>query len=294
MPTSGTDSASRRRRSRRTDPSTLTRLDRRRVDERRTRLGVPEGGDRAYRKCRSARDWWTSRTGIGAGMSETNVWDVGGLVIRGVELVHVHRGFDELAPSEMWAWCEDLAAVGIRLAVTVHDLDSPRLADQMGHHERLRALVHHADALFTLTDAANTELVRRWGRPATVVAHPPMVPAELRITLPEQLVADQPALVWLGACRANVDVDAAVELVERCGRCSGHEPRGRVSFRLRRRWLGANRSPSAGSRPRRRRVGSRTPAGRSTPGPAAPARRRDRSGSRARDTRCSRRSGRRH
>jgi beta-1,4-mannosyltransferase len=149
-------------------------------------------------------------------LADVDVWDVDQLVARGVELVHLHGGFDEVAPTVMWNWCEQLTAVGIRLAVTVHDLDNPRLADQLQHHERLRALIHHAHTLFTLTNSANTELVRRWGRPATVVPHPRMATEELRATVCHRPAVDRPALVWLGACRANVDVDAVVDLIEHC------------------------------------------------------------------------------
>jgi glycosyltransferase involved in cell wall biosynthesis len=145
---------------------------------------------------------------------ELDVWDVDALLDQRAVLVHLHGGFDHVSPHGLWAWSERLAGAGIRLACTLHDLDHPRYVDQTEHHERLRALVHQADDLFTLTSSANVEIVRRWGRPATVVPHPRMVTDAQRRGLCGE--ANRPTLVWLGACRANTHIDAVLDLVLRC------------------------------------------------------------------------------
>jgi hypothetical protein len=58
----------------------------------------------------------------------------------------------------------------------VHDLEHPQLNDQAGYRAQLDVLIPGADALFTLTEGAATEIHRRWGRTALVVPHPAVVP----------------------------------------------------------------------------------------------------------------------
>jgi hypothetical protein len=58
----------------------------------------------------------------------------------------------------------------------VHDLRNPHHVDRRTHDEHLDVLIPAADALITLTTGAAEEIFRRWGRVATVVPHPHVVP----------------------------------------------------------------------------------------------------------------------
>ncbi len=145
---------------------------------------------------------------------EYSLWDVPSLVRAGVGLVHLHFGFEDISPDALRAWCRGVQHHGIALVHTVHDLDNPHLVDQSDHHERLDILIENADALFTLTDAANSHLVARWGRNATVVPHPHVAPFEsIASTVP---AATDSVLVWLGAMRSNLDLDAVHHLIGDC------------------------------------------------------------------------------
>ncbi|HSM66150.1 MAG TPA: hypothetical protein VK860_07590 [Ilumatobacteraceae bacterium] len=143
-----------------------------------------------------------------------DVWDVDALVARDVDVVHVHFGFEHVTPDDMWAWCAALHRAGIRLALTVHDIDNPHLVDQRTHHLRLAALLHHADELYTLTPSASAEIVARWGRHATIAPHPPIVPDPTIDAIRRRPPTSRPVLVWLGALRPNVDLDIVVDIVD--------------------------------------------------------------------------------
>jgi hypothetical protein len=140
-------------------------------------------------------------------------WDVDGLVACGVSIVHLHFGFEDVEAQQLRAWCGELHRRGISLVHTVHDIDNPHLADQRAHHDRLDILIGEADALFTLTDRANSELVARWGRCATVVAHPPIAPWITDDVRTRGQHHRGPVIVWLGALRTNIDLDAVCRLI---------------------------------------------------------------------------------
>jgi hypothetical protein len=94
------------------------------------------------------------------------------------DVLHVHFGFDDRTPAQLRALVEALRAVGTPLVVTVHDLRNPHHRDPAAHTAALDVLIPAADALLTLTAGAAEAIRARWGRLATVVPHPHVVPIE--------------------------------------------------------------------------------------------------------------------
>lgn len=101
---------------------------------------------------------------------------------RTFDLVHLHFGFDAASPDRLRQWVAELRAAGTPLVFTVHDLVNPHFADAADHLAQLDVLVPAADALITLTPGAATEIADRWGRTATVVPHPHVVPLDRSAT----------------------------------------------------------------------------------------------------------------
>ncbi|GAA2009876.1 glycosyltransferase [Nakamurella flavida] len=121
-----------------------------------------------------------------------------------IDLVHLHFGFDAADPAGLRDWVAALDTHRIPLVMTVHDLVNPHFADQRGHLAHLDVLVPAATELITLTAGAAAEIARGWGRTATVVPHPHVVPlAQLRDPVPPR-----PTLtvgVHAKSLRANLD-----------------------------------------------------------------------------------------
>jgi hypothetical protein len=94
----------------------------------------------------------------------------------GVDVVHVHFGFDATSPDQLREVVEVLAERRVPLVVTVHDLENPHFTDQSAHAQRLDVLLPAAATLITLTDGAAAEIGRRWNREAVVLPHPHVLP----------------------------------------------------------------------------------------------------------------------
>ena len=94
------------------------------------------------------------------------------------DVLHVHFGFEHFTAAELAEALETQHAHGGAVAVTVHDLENPHLTDQGPHRERLRVLLAHADAVFTLTPGAAEAVARDYGVRALVVPHPHIVPLD--------------------------------------------------------------------------------------------------------------------
>lgn len=109
--------------------------------------------------------WWPH-----PGLDPAHLHEVGA----GVDLVHLHFGFEHRTLHEMEAWVDTLDDLGLPLVATVHDLENPHLADNEVHEHHLALLVARATTVLTLTTCAAQEIERRWGRRPTVVAHPPL------------------------------------------------------------------------------------------------------------------------
>jgi hypothetical protein len=91
-------------------------------------------------------------------------------------VMHVHFGFDAIAPSDLEAVVAALRRQGKPLVVTVHDLRNPHHDTAHLHDAQLGVLVRAADALITLTPGAASTIRARWGREAVVLPHPHVVP----------------------------------------------------------------------------------------------------------------------
>ena len=96
----------------------------------------------------------------------------------GFDVMHLHFGFDAATPDSLREWVSALRSAGKPLVFTVHDLVNPHFADPTTHLANLDVLVPAADAVLTLTGGAAAEIAARWGRTATVVPHPHVVPLD--------------------------------------------------------------------------------------------------------------------
>ncbi|WP_375483123.1 glycosyltransferase family 2 protein [uncultured Jatrophihabitans sp.] len=130
----------------------------------------------------------------------------------GIDVVHVHFGYDHVDPDALDGWLARLDELGLALAVTVHDLRNPHHADRRRHDAHLSLLLQHAQRALTLTDAAADECRRRFGRRPEVVVHPTLLSAADVGAALGRPPADPPTvLVPLKALRRNVvDPDAVV------------------------------------------------------------------------------------
>ena len=143
-----------------------------------------------------------------SGVRRCDDWDVSEMEKLGVDLVHVHFGFERFAIDELEQWIRVVERHGIHMVHTVHDIDNPHLVDQRSHHERTRLLVERADDVITLTSAAATAIFTRWNRKVSVIAHPPLgrhqTIAAARTRRP---------LMWLGTMRPNIDREIVESIV---------------------------------------------------------------------------------
>lgn len=97
---------------------------------------------------------------------------------RDADLLHVHFGFDDRTPAQLRALVAELAALRMPLVLTVHDLRNPHHETPDAHDAALDVLVPAAAEVITLTGGAAAQIRRRWGREATVLPHPAVVPPE--------------------------------------------------------------------------------------------------------------------
>jgi len=122
------------------------------------------------------------------------------------DLMHLHFGFESADPAILAGWCADLAGAGKPLVVTVHDLVNPQLTDQRRHVALLDVLIPRADRLITLTAGAAAAIRRRWGRRATVIPHPHIVPLDWTVPrVPTRPTGDFVVGLSVKDLRANVD-----------------------------------------------------------------------------------------
>ncbi len=124
---------------------------------------------------------------------------------RDFDLDHLHVGFDATTPDERTTWTAALAARGRPMVLTVHDLTNPHFVDQTRHRENLDVLIAAADQLITLTSSAAAQIEQQWGRRASIIPHPHVVP--LRDVWPKQPSTASALVLGMHAksLRANVD-----------------------------------------------------------------------------------------
>lgn len=138
------------------------------------------------------------------------------------DVLHVHFGFDSVGPHQLQEVVEVLRQAGSALVLTVHDLHNPHFADRTRHLAQLDVLVPAATEVLTLTEEAAAEITARWGRTATVVPHPHIVPLDRIPQGPARPVsppsgpgakaADREVVIGVHAkdLRANVDPFSAL------------------------------------------------------------------------------------
>jgi glycosyltransferase involved in cell wall biosynthesis len=132
------------------------------------------------------------------------VAELGGLA----DLIHVHFGFDHLDADAAQRWVDALAAAGLPLVLTVHDLRNPHHPTRGRHEAVLEVLLPAAAAVTTLTPGAAAEVEHRFGRTADVLPHPTLLPDDEL----DPDVARDPSLVivHLKSLRRNLQDPAAV------------------------------------------------------------------------------------
>ncbi len=91
------------------------------------------------------------------------------------DVAHVHVGLVELSPVAFFGFVVRLRAHGKPLVVTVHNLEHSCL-DTETLDELLRTAVPAADEVVTFTVGAGRAILRRWGRTAHILPHPPVLP----------------------------------------------------------------------------------------------------------------------
>lgn len=128
----------------------------------------PAGAERS-----AASEWWPPRMLEPAWAHEHDDFDV----------FHIHFGFDACEPAQLEELVRVLRRKGVPLVYTVHDLQNPHHDSTREHDAQLNVLIPGADALITLTSGAARQIARRWGREATVLPHPHVVPLDLAARL---------------------------------------------------------------------------------------------------------------
>ena len=132
------------------------------------------------------------------------------------DLMHVHFGFDAIAPEDLEAVVASLRRHGKPLVVTVHDLRNPHHDTAQLHDAQLGVLVTAADALITLTPGAASTIRARWGREANVLPHPHVVP-DAWLSMPRPRRDEFVVGLHAKSLRANMDplplIDALSEVL---------------------------------------------------------------------------------
>jgi glycosyltransferase involved in cell wall biosynthesis len=130
------------------------------------------------------------------------------------DLMHVHFGFDAVAPDALSEVVTSLRRHGRPLVLTVHDLRNPHHEERALHDAQLGVLVEAADAVLTLTRGAAAEIRDRWGRESVVVPHPHVVEEE-RLSRPRAPRGQFVIGVHVKSLRAGMDplpvIDQVVE-----------------------------------------------------------------------------------
>ena len=96
----------------------------------------------------------------------------------GVDVAHVHFGYDYLAPDSTDDVVQHLVGVDVPMVLTVHDIVYPSDDDQQPHRGHTGTLVESANTVVTLTDVAARELWVRWGVQPLVIPHPRLLSEE--------------------------------------------------------------------------------------------------------------------
>jgi hypothetical protein len=164
-------------------------------------LGAP-GGDAVVRledeRGPGQRGWWPPRM-LEPEWVELHADDF--------DLFHVQFGFDGRHPEQLRELVAALERLGKPLVYTVHDLRNPNHEEGGLHDAQMEVLVDASDALVTLTEGAAARIEERFGRTATVIPHPHVVPLGLlaeRYSAPRERGRPQLVGVHFKSMRANM------------------------------------------------------------------------------------------
>lgn len=124
------------------------------------------------------------------------------------DILHVHFGFEFYGADRLEAVCDELARAGVPLVFTCHDLRNPNHHEPDVQDAALDVWMRRADEVVTLTDWAAEEIHARFGRSATVLPHPHVVPIDdlrLRQARPRPRHADvHRTVLHFKSLRANM------------------------------------------------------------------------------------------
>jgi beta-1,4-mannosyltransferase len=140
------------------------------------RVADPSGDD-LHTPCFLDPDWWRS---------EADAFHL--------DVLHVHFGFEYYDPARLAAVCTEAHRRGVAVVYTCHDLRNPNHPTPELHEAGLAVWLEHADEVVTLTPWAARQLATRWGRDATVLPHPHVVPLDelrRRAAVPRRHHADR-------------------------------------------------------------------------------------------------------
>lgn len=135
------------------------------------------------------------------------------------DVAHFHFGWEQYPPQQLERVLAAHRELQTPVVWTAHDLHNPHLAHRQADEPHRRLLAASADVVITLTDGAAGELHARFGCPAQVVVHGPLLsPCEIRRhrragrSAP---ITERPLRVMLLAksLRANLRWRACVEAV---------------------------------------------------------------------------------
>jgi beta-1,4-mannosyltransferase len=95
-----------------------------------------------------------------------------------LDVLHVNFGFEYHDPDALAQVCEEAHRRGVAVVHTCHDLRNPNHATPELHDAGLAVWLRHADEVVTLTEHAAAAIRAGWGRTATVLPHPHVVPED--------------------------------------------------------------------------------------------------------------------
>jgi beta-1,4-mannosyltransferase len=94
------------------------------------------------------------------------------------DVLHVHFGFEFHGPDQLEELCDELDQQRVPVVYTCHDLRNPNHPTPEVHDAGLAVWMRRATEVVTLTDWAADRIAERFGRRATVLPHPHVVPLE--------------------------------------------------------------------------------------------------------------------
>ncbi|MCM3695300.1 glycosyltransferase [Microbacterium oleivorans] len=144
-------------------------------------------------------------------------------------LLHIHFGTESFPAGHLTACVAAAHAVGWPVVYTLHDLEHPQLGDSTAYLAQLDEVVTGADVVTTLTVGAARAVRERWGRHATVIPHPSVLPRDAAIE--PAVGAGRIVGLHLKDLRPSVDGPGSVRTLDaalRALRDAGHDVRGEV------------------------------------------------------------------